>query len=60
MSKVSEYIDNLFYLVPRTDAAAEIRQKLIERPSVALIEKADRVLYRAKRMGKGICCLSED
>ena len=30
MSKVSEYIDNLFYLVPRTDAAAEIRQKLIE------------------------------
>lgn len=30
MSKVSEYIDNLFYLVPRTDTAAEIRQKLIE------------------------------
>ena len=31
-----------------------------ERPSVALIEKADRALYRAKRMGKGICRLSED
>ncbi len=30
MSKVSEYIDNLFYLVPRTDAAAEMRIKLIE------------------------------
>ena len=31
-----------------------------ERPSAALIEKADRALYRAKRMGKGICRLSED
>ena len=30
MSKVTEYIDNLFYLMPRTDAAAEMRQKLIE------------------------------
>lgn len=30
MSKVTEYIDNLFYLMPRTEAAAEMRQKLIE------------------------------
>ena len=30
MSKVTEYIDNLFYLMPRTNAAAEMRQKLIE------------------------------
>ena len=30
MSKVTDYIDNLFFLMPRTDAAAEMRQKLIE------------------------------
>ena len=30
MSKVSEYVDNLFYLMPRTDAAAEMRLKLME------------------------------
>ena len=30
MSKVTEYIDNLFFLMPRTEAAAEMRLKLIE------------------------------
>lgn len=30
MSKVTDYIDNLFFLMPRTEAAAEMRLKLIE------------------------------
>ena len=30
MSKVTDYVDNLFFLMPRTDAAAEMRQKLME------------------------------
>ena len=30
MSKVTDYVDNLFYLMPRTDQAAEMRQKLME------------------------------
>ena len=30
MSKVTEYIDNLFFLMPRPEAAAEMRLKLIE------------------------------
>ena len=28
-----------------------------ERPSMNLIEKADRAMYRAKRENKGSCCL---
>lgn len=31
-----------------------------EKPSEALIEKADRALCRAKLPGKGVCCLREE
>lgn len=31
-----------------------------EKPFAALLEKADKALYRAKQMGKGACCIWEE